>query len=61
MTFCAYENRDFPDSEFSTDENGVVWHEKTPRHTTLGDPEDPDDVPGLEEADIGDEVSGDSA
>jgi hypothetical protein len=51
VTYCAFEQADFPDTEFERDEEGVHWHKTTPRHTTLGEVENPDDIPGMEEAD----------
>lgn len=52
MTYCAFEQADFPESEFERDAKGVLWHKGiSPRHTTLGEIENPDDIPGMEEAD----------
>lgn len=49
MTYCAYEQDEFPDTEFEPDDAGVVWHKVDPEHTTLGQLKDPEDLPGLEE------------
>jgi hypothetical protein len=48
--YCAYEQREFPESEFQSDENGVTWHNVAPRHTTLGEVPG-EDIPGTDEVD----------
>jgi hypothetical protein len=48
MTYCAYEQDDFPDDQFERDDQGVLWHKVEPRHTALG--EEPSQVNGIEEA-----------
>jgi hypothetical protein len=51
VTYCAFEPGDFPESEFERDDKGVLWHKGSPRHTTLGEIENPPPIPGMEEAD----------
>jgi hypothetical protein len=52
VTYCAFEPGDFPDTEFERDAEGVLWHKGvSPRHTTLGEIENPEPIPGMEEAD----------
>jgi hypothetical protein len=51
LTYCAYEQEEFPESDFERDANGVLWHKVNPRHTALGEIDDPEDIPGMEDAD----------
>jgi hypothetical protein len=35
MRYCHQEQRSFPDGEFDSDQDGIVWHNRPPRHVTF--------------------------